>query len=419
MNRLSWLLFLAGAFFGSRIASAIDATVVTLEGAEHRGRLAAVSADAITLRDRTSSETPIRFSAGEVHWLRLGAQTPSSLDDHVGFVETLDGSRLTVTNLTTDGKTLTIELAQPFQMNNDGRLDLPYEHVAAYVFQTGRPELYEEWRRIRAVDATADLIVVKRKEGQTLDYVEGIVTEVTAQAVKLELDGEPIEVDRGRVYGVVCFRPDASVDESLIRVQSSLGELRAVGLRTSAEESLQVTLAAGAIVSLPLDQVTAIDYSRGRLMPLSDLEPTSVEWRPYYHPPGEEDLAFEWGRMRRDRSYSGGPLTLKSPDGRILTYAKGLAIRSRGEATYRVPAGFNWFRATIGLDPEPRLGGDVTFRIEGDGRELFARSFTRRDEPFELDLPVSEVTELRLRVDYGANGDTGDNLHLGNARFTK
>ncbi len=108
---------------------------------------------------------------------------------------------------------------------------------------------------------------------------------------------------------------------------------------------------------------------------------------------------------------------------RRVTFAKGLAIRSRTEVVYRVPRGFSAFRATVGIDPNTSAMGAVVFSVLGDGKPLFRQSIVGGDAPVGVDCSVDGVKELTLVVDCGPGAPLaeglGDNLHLGGARFTK
>ena len=57
--------------------------------------------------------------------------------------------------------------------------------------------------------------------------------------------------------------------------------------------------------------------------------------------------------------------------GRTQIFSKGLALRSRTELVYRLPAGFRRFTAIAGIDPATRASGNVRLSIYGDDRPLF------------------------------------------------
>lgn len=398
--------------------SATEILLSTIDGVEHRGDMLGLNDKSVLWRAQGKEK---QLAVDGVHWLKTTGRHATSAAYQHGVLELLDGSLVPVHSLTTNGATLAMRLAAPLGVQDEQAIEIDYQQAASYVFQQGDRELRGQWRRIRSTPATSDLIVIKRRDGQTLDYVEGIVTAVQDGSLSVDLQGDQIEVDRSRVYGVVCFRPDAEPARGakLIRVRTAIGELRAKRVDWADGPNLVLDTPTLGQVRVPLRLVDSIDYSRGGVLLLSDAEPQGVRWRPFFRPPGDLGLVSEWGELRRDRSYSGGPITLQWPGGQVQTFSKGLAIRSEGEAIYAVPVNFEYFRATVGVDPTPRARGAVELRIEGDGQQLFARPFASGEAPFEIELPISQVKQLKLVVDYGQGTDAGDYLHLGNARFTK
>jgi hypothetical protein len=156
------------------------------------------------------------------------------------------------------------------------------------------------------------------------------------------------------------------------------------------------------------------------------LTPLASDWTPLLGLPASATVARRAGQPRFDQSFYGGPLSLVFPAEdanssrqRIETYTRGLALRSRSELTFRVPEKFRRFTAVAGIEPEVRQQGDVRLVIEGDGQVLFDEPIAGTGSPVPIDLPVTGIRRLRVLVDYGENWDTGDLLHLCDAKFTK
>jgi hypothetical protein len=176
----------------------------------------------------------------------------------------------------------------------------------------------------------------------------------------------------------------------------------------------------------PLEDLTLADFSAGKIAYLSDLEPASQHWTPLVALPSTASAAAAYGKVRRDSSAFGGPLALVSSENaaanqrdRTRLFDKGLAIRSRTELVYRLPAGYRRFTALAGIDPHAAAGGNVKLTIEGDDRELFSREIAGNEPPVPLDFEIAGVRRLTITVDYGRNLDTGDWLILGDARVVK
>ena len=148
-------------------------------------------------------------------------------------------------------------------------------------------------------------------------------------------------------------------------------------------------------------------------MYLSDIEPATANATPFVGLPPSATLAAEYGKPRRDKSAFGGPLSLLMKEGDSAAaqaaariFPKGLALRSRSEIVYRLPAGFQRFIAIAGIDL-------------GDDRMLLETEVTGDQPPQPIQLDIANVKRLKIVVDYGQNVDTGDWLNLCDARIAK
>ena len=183
---------------------------------------------------------------------------------------------------------------------------------------------------------------------------------------------------------------------------------------------------AGAVVRWPWPEISAADFSAGKLAFLSDIKPASQSWQPLVGLPASATHAAGLGQPRFDHAAVGGPLSLWYPDGdqspatgHAELFEKGLALRSRTEIAYRLPRGFSHFVAIAGIEPATRSSGDVALTILGDDRPLLEHSVAGADAPLPIEVDVAGVKQLKIVVDYGKNLDTGDWLNLCNARLVK
>ena len=100
-------------------------------------------------------------------------------------------------------------------------------------------------------------------------------------------------------------------------------------------------------------------------------------------------------------------------------YPKGLALHSRTEIVYRLPARFSRFRAVVGIDDAVRRGGKTRLVIRGDGQELLNAAVAGSDAPRPVDLDLTGVRRLTIVVDFGDSLSAGGYLLLCNARLSK
>jgi len=288
-------------------------------------------------------------------------------------------------------------------------------------------ELATQWDELRHQNLSNDVIAVVKKNGKSIDYAEGVVGNISDHKIEFKLEGDTQRVDRGRIAGVVYYRPDHRMKEDTHAIIRGRSGLRASAAHVELKDAhLEITIAAGIKLTWPLAAFEGADFSAGKLMYLSDIEPASFKWTPLIGLPGSATAANEYGQLRRDKSAYGGPLSLLvgDPDSSATdvlprSFTKGLALRSRSELTYRLPAGFRRFIALAGIDPATRASGNVRLVISGDDKVLLESDIAGEKQPQPIQLDVTNIKRLKIVVDYGQNFDTGDWLNLCEARIVK
>jgi hypothetical protein len=306
-------------------------------------------------------------------------------------------------------------------------LAIPVKQVSAVCLKTLTPRAAEQWLEIREQKRASDVLLVAKRGGESLDYIEGVLGEITVDKIEFKFDGEPLSIDRNKVAGFFYFR----------RGNDAHPEPRCMlhgrnGLRVStsevrlAENVLHIKSVGGLELDWPLAEIEFADFSAGKIRYLSDVSESTVRWTPLVALPAEASQAIEYGQPHRDRSAYGGPLTLSVPDanspaatGRLQIFSKGLALRSRTEMVYRLPPGFGRFTAVAGIEPATSTTGNVQLSIYGDDRPLFEAAISGQQPPREIELDIASVKRLKIVVDFGKNLDTGDWLNLCDARLVK
>ncbi|MDX3358656.1 glycoside hydrolase family 97 catalytic domain-containing protein [Streptomyces sp. ME02-6978.2a] len=149
--------------------------------------------------------------------------------------------------------------------------------------------------------------------------------------------------------------------------------------------------------------------------------------RAYVSPPGVDhvgDLPFVsesngWGPVERDMSNGetaagdGEPLTLRG-----TVHDKGLGVHAESEVVVDLDGAYRRFTAAVGVDDEVAGKGSVVFEVLGDGRTLATTPvLTSADAARALDVDVSGVRRLTLRVTDGEDGVDSDHADWGDARL--
>ena len=378
--------------------------VETLGSAAVSGRLVRLDAERVTVE---TADGPVSVEID-----RMVAVSPvngkiATPPESAVRVELVDGGLLLGRGYSTSGPTARL-------VTLDGRtLEFPVGDVGSVRFQSQTDSLAKEWSRIVETAPDGDLLVVRK--GQMIDFHEGLLRDVTDTLVQFESEGDVLPVKLGKVHGLRYHRSAArELPQAVCRLTDRYGSVWPVVSIRLEDDILKWTTPLGLEVAVPLETVVRIDYSRGKVVYLSDLEPEAVDWTACFGPAEKlESLAkFLW--PRNDRSLDSGPLQL---DGRA--YEKGLAIHSRTRLTYRLAGDFRRFKATAGIDDSVRPAGHVRLVIYGDERMLIETDVAGTDVPGLLDLDVLGVRRLVILVDFGENLDTADHLDLCEARVVK
>jgi len=271
-----------------------------------------------------------------------------------------------------------------------------------------------------------DVLLVAKQGGESVDYLAGILGDVTADQAEFEWEGDRVNVKRSKIAAIAYHHEKAAaLPDAVCRLDMADGSHIPAREITLADDGLRIVTPAGIKLALAIADVRQADFSAGKLTYLSDVKPTSARWTPRIATPLSAELQSAYGMPRNDQSFSGSALSLAwkndSQPGRrdVRVYAKGLAIRSRTELEYRLPQGMQRFVAIAGIDPLAAAQGQVTVEIRGDGRLLWQGAVDGQRDPVELDVDLKGARRLQLVVDYGENLDYGDRLHLVEARVTK
>ena len=180
------------------------------------------------------------------------------------------------------------------------------------------------------------------------------------------------------------------------------------------ETVLKIATPGGLAISVPLDEITRLDFTSGKVAFLSELEPESATFVPFLGFKEEPSALRDYYRYRRNIGFDQSPLRL---DGK--QYRKGLSLQSRTVLSYRLPGKFRQFKAVVGIDDSVRETGNVRLEIKGDGRRLWQGDVRGTEPARELELDVAGVKRLEIVADYGDDQDIGDRLNLCDARVTK
>lgn len=388
-------------------AAAVPVDVTLLNGQQRSGTLQKLTAKSCVVQSSSGESTDI--PTPDLLEIRVTGEdpSPSARDDASPRprIQLVDGSLLRLDNLTTTGTEAQGRHAAL------GDVRFPLTAVRSVRFSPPNAKLDPLWNQLAEKGTKEDMVVLQKQE--VLDHLDGVVGPIDDASIKFLLEGDDITVKREKAFGVIYARKPSNV-KLVARVELSNGDRVSVKGIASDGEQWSVEGLTGSAWTLPATAVASIDFSLGKVVYLSAMEPRSVKFTPYFEFPAG---VVPYGEYRRDRNLDGRPLRLGQK-----TYARGLAIHSRTELVYRLGGEYRRFQAMMGIDDEftnPKWGAvDVTIR--GDRKVLYSGVCRPRENPVSLDLDVTGVIELEIVVDFGPDKDhIGDRLHLADARVVK
>lgn len=380
------------------VLAAPQVEVVSFQGEPRVGEWRGLSDGQITIALAGKDES---VPLSEVLEVRFRGE-PAKLDKPSAIVSLWDGSKLGATQSQIVNKRLKFTSAVL------GELSLPQGEVASVRF-SDRFDEDEQWSKLVDRENKTDLLVIRKE--QTLDYLDGVVVEVTDKSVKFLLDGEEVSTKREKIFGLIFARRPNNPKPPAVRVELSNGDVLMASSLVGTPTGVSVTTATKTEVTVPLEKLKLLDFSQGKLRYLSQDPPRDVK----YTRGIQDGPAFV-----QDRAFYAPEL---KPMG-MRAFARGLCIRPQTSLRYRLGGDYRRLQAIVGIDESVKDGnGDCDLTITGDGKQLVKLRVTARDTARPIDLDVADVVVLEITVGFGGdaatNVDLGDNLDLADAKLIK
>ncbi len=380
------------------VLAAPQVEVVSFQGEPRVGEWRGLADGRITIVQGGNEES---VPLSEVLEVRFRGE-PTKLDKPSAIVSLWDGSKIGAT------QTQIVEKRLKLTSTILGELSLPQGEVASVRF-SDRFDEDEQWTKLVDRDNKSDLLVIRKE--QTLDYLDGVVVEVTDKSVKFLLDGEEVSTKREKVFGLIFARRPSNPKPPAVRVELGNGDILMASSLAGTPAGVSVTTATKTEMTVPLEKLKLLDFSQGKLRYLSQDPPRDVK----YTRGIQDGPAFV-----QDRAFYAPEL---KPMG-MRAFARGLCIRPQTSLRYRLGGDYRRLQAIIGIDESVKDGnGDCDLVISGDGKQLVKLRMTSRDAARPIDLDVTDVVVLEIVVGFGGdaatNVDLGDNLDLADAKLIK
>jgi hypothetical protein len=202
----------------------------------------------------------------------------------------------------------------------------------------------------------------------------------------------------------------------LCKLSDTMTNLVMVSALAAGADGYTVTTPAGVKIDYPKALLVRLDYSKGKLTYLSDVDPDKV----VYSSTEETPVPY-----RRDKNLDNRPLSLANAGDVQLPWGKGpcpkgLALHAYTSLEYDLGGDYREFSAWLGVD-EGVGGSDGATRvvIQGDGKELYNEPVSPRDKPVHVTCNIKDVRRLRIIVSSADLLDLGRHVDLADAKVSK
>ncbi|MCL2004841.1 MAG: NPCBM/NEW2 domain-containing protein [Planctomycetaceae bacterium] len=291
-----------------------------------------------------------------------------SFPDTVITLELTDGSRLTAADFSIADGQADVRLLELQNSGLPNAFSLPLEALSAVRFSVrGLSDVVNpsaDWLRLAVPSAEGDKLIVGNPG--TFDVYTGILGDVNAETVFFNVDGTVLPIPRHRIYGLVLHgevppttSPPLATLTHWSGTQGMVSDIRLDG------EELTWRTASGLTVSIPLDEVSEIDFGEKGIASLFDFERVHSE----FALPFASELGQEHGGLLRtfveSRTRVSREIVL---DGNV--YERGVTLQGSATLEYHLPRPFVSLRAVIGIEDQFRPWSSSVLKILADSQVL-------------------------------------------------
>ena len=383
------------------LSLAEPAKVRTLAGKVYEGELLSLDGAGLAIKVKEDGkDVEMKVPLAEVLDIDLGV-VAAPANKYVD-VELVDGTLLHCGQMSLVKGELDLKLVAGHEVK------VPLSAVAYVLNNADDKNMRDEWSASRQ-QGTRDFIAIK-KEG-VASTLEGTLNEGDAEGKTIGFEpkgtDQKVRVRLDRIHGMSFFRKrEGNLEDPLCKLTDTSGNVLVVTKIAVAGGAYTFTTGAGVKLDYPSAQLAKLDFSKGKLTYLSDLDPAKVT-----EAPGLDGT----DRFKRDKNLDGSAMRISNQ-----AYPKGLAIPATTELVYDIGGDYKHFKALLGFDDQ--VGGDSNVRvvIEGDGRELFKADMKRSEKktvPVVVD--VKNVKNLRIVVSSLDLFDLGYHVNLADAKVSK
>jgi hypothetical protein len=277
----------------------------------------------------------------------------------------------------------------------------------------------KDWAEIMETKRPRDVLVINN-DG-VANPVEGTlgVTDGTGETIHFtRTNGKEVDFSMKKVFGLIFDRkPDPAAPPVACRLFDTHRNVVVVAKAESTPTGFAVTTPSGARIDYTTTLVVRMDYSKGKVDYLSDLNPVKEESKF----DGNDEKSTQRFPYQKDLNLARKPLRVNN-----VEYSKGLAVHAYTALVYDLKGDYRELKLTAGIDDDylQLFNRPVQLVIEGDGAELARVVITPKDKDkwTQITRNIKDVKKLRIavsRVQGDAPFDFGINLDLADVKVSK
>ncbi len=252
------------------------------------------------------------------------------------------------------------------------------------------PELVSAWQSAILETKNADAVIVLRP-GNSLDRINGVIIQVQEESITFDLDGQQIEIPIEKLIGLVWFQRDQERVKPTIEISATDHSVWMAESLTLKSNVLELRTTLGQSVSIPLVQISRINYSSANIQWLSDIESLEAV--------AERQIEFKTPIASLDRAFAPRfVVNGRAPLSSSLAADKDLYFPSPGYYLFRVPEGFSSMQCRVERTDEGTQRTDLTIEVWQDDQKISEQALAHNVDFADLDIPLKSEKKTKLAV---------------------
>lgn len=423
VTRIFFLAIVLTLATNPAFAQTPTAAVRTLEGVDVVGTMLDVTVDQLKLETGAGVKT---VDLGQIETIEFPESAKVQLPEQAAMFQLLDGSSVFVDKYNYADRKIEATLSTGKVVSISKR------NVSSIVLPGDRETIQKQVRQIKQdASIAADTLVVIR--GGEFNAIEGIVKQLDQDSVQFAIDDQSRAVPISKLAAITFFKA-SKTDYSAPLATCVLSDSSRIKLRSFKLDAKQLALTSltGDLFNVEFSKVVSFEFNSTETVPLSELPPSTNDWRPLLADSGIVGKLKQLRLARFDRSFSGKPLSLEFPRptaeveagrSRAMTreFDSGIAIQGGGRLAWRLDGNFISLSGLVGFSPQASEFGNVRIRMLADGDVVFDQELSKKTmvEPKAFEIDLTGRRRMIIEIDYADGRSIGDVIHLVNLALQK